>query len=93
METLKFKLYNKQYEENLAKREQHRRMQVGSGGRSERIRTYNFVQDRVTDHRLDESLHNIQGFLLGTNSLNEVIESLKFEQSLDLFHELVDQSK
>ncbi len=92
METLKYKLYNKQFEETLEKRERNRRLQVGSGGRSERIRTYNFVQDRVTDHRLDESLHNIHDFLLGTHSFDELIESLKYEQALDILNELIDKT-
>ena len=92
METLKYKLYNKQFEEDLQNRQSNRNLQIGSGGRSERIRTYNFVQDRVTDHRLNDSLHNIQSFLLGNDDLNELIESLKYEQSLELLKEIVEKN-
>lgn len=51
-----------------------RRMQVGSGQRAEKIRTYNFPQNRVTDHRVDLSFHNLQQVLDG--DLDEIIEAL-----------------
>jgi peptide chain release factor 1 len=92
METLKLKLYNKQFEEDLEKRERNRRLQVGSAARSERIRTYNYVQDRITDHRLGESFHNIGEFLSGNYQLNELIESLRYEQSLDLLKEIIEKN-
>jgi peptide chain release factor 1 len=53
---------------------QHRRSQVGTGERSEKIRTYNFPQSRVTDHRINLTSHNLQGVLDG--GLAELIESL-----------------
>ncbi|OGD28900.1 MAG: peptide chain release factor 1 [Candidatus Aminicenantes bacterium RBG_13_63_10] len=65
---------------DIAEQEQHsrissdRRSQVGTGDRSEKIRTYNFPQSRVTDHRLGQSLHNLQGILDG--ELAELIEKL-----------------
>ncbi len=52
----------------------HRRSQVGTGERSEKIRTYNFPQSRVTDHRINLTSHNLQGILDG--DLNEFIESV-----------------
>jgi peptide chain release factor 1 len=52
----------------------HRRSQVGTGERSEKIRTYNFPQSRVTDHRINLTSHNLQGLLDG--DLDEFIESL-----------------
>ena len=51
-----------------------RRLQVGSGGRSEKIRTYNFPQNRVTDHRINLTLHNLDRLLEG--ELGELIETL-----------------
>ena len=53
---------------------QHRRSQVGTGERSEKIRTYNFPQSRVTDHRLNASFHNMEAILDG--ELDEVIAAL-----------------
>ena len=52
-----------------------RKSQVGSGDRSERIRTYNFPQSRVTDHRIGLTLYNLDSFLNG--ELDPVIEPLK----------------
>ena len=51
-------------------------LQVGSSGRSEKIRTYNFTQDRITDHRLSLNAHSIDNFLSGGQQLNDMIEHL-----------------
>ncbi len=57
---------------------QERKNQVGSGDRSERIRTYNFPQDRVTDHRIGLSLHSINNFMLG--DIDEMLDGLHQEE-------------
>ena len=59
--------YDKEYSEN-------RRSQVGTGDRSERIRTYNFPQGRVTDHRIGLTLYSIENFMMG--DIDEMIEAL-----------------
>ena len=59
--------YDKEYSEN-------RRSQVGTGDRSERIRTYNFPQGRVTDHRIGRTLYNIDNFIMG--EIDEMVEAL-----------------
>ena len=56
-------------------RSQDRKSKIGSGDRSERIRTYNFPQGRVTDHRINLTLHKLEEFLEG-EIFDEMIESL-----------------
>ena len=71
-------LRSRLYERELARREEaeaaSRRSQVGSGDRSERIRTYNFPQGRVTDHRIGLTLYKIDSILNG--GLDELIDAL-----------------
>lgn len=89
-ENLEEKLYQRAYEEELNKRQRNRKMQIGSSGRSERIRTYNFIQDRITDHRLDENFQGISRFLSGSNLLDSMIENLHYEHQFDLLNEILE---
>lgn len=61
MQILMAKLEQKKMEEDASKFAKDRKDQIGTGDRSEKIRTYNFPQDRVTDHRIKQSWHNIEG--------------------------------
>lgn len=61
MQILLAKLEQKKIEEDESKFAKNRKDQIGTGDRSEKIRTYNFPQDRVTDHRIRQSWHNIEG--------------------------------
>ncbi|HDH04423.1 MAG TPA: peptide chain release factor 1 [Nitrospirae bacterium] len=74
MKVLRSRLYELELESQEKERAQERKSQVGSGDRSERIRTYNFPQNRVTDHRINLTLHKLQSILEG--ELNELIDSL-----------------
>jgi peptide chain release factor 1 len=65
MRVLRSRLLDIATRERQAKIAQDRRTQVGTGERSEKIRTYNFPQSRITDHRLNESFHNMEGVLDG----------------------------
>lgn len=75
MKVLKSRLYD--YYQSQADKEysENRRSQVGTGDRSERIRTYNFPQGRVTDHRIGLTLYSIDEFMMG--DLDEMIEALE----------------
>jgi peptide chain release factor 1 len=75
MKVLRARLYERQREEMDAERAATRRAQVGSGDRSEKIRTYNFPQGRVTDHRISLTLYKLDRVLAG-EALDELIESL-----------------
>ncbi len=65
MSILLAKLEQRKEEEEMKKFAQNRKDQIGTGDRSEKIRTYNVLQDRVTDHRIKQSWHNIEGIFLG----------------------------
>ena len=71
---LRSKLYDFYQQQKEAEYSQNRKSQVGTGDRSERIRTYNFPQGRVTDHRIGLSLYNIDSFMNG--NIGEMIEAL-----------------
>jgi peptide chain release factor 1 len=75
LQILTAKLEALEEEKEMKKYTELRKNQIGTGDRSEKIRTYNFPQDRVTDHRIKESWHNIFGILDG--KLDPIIESLK----------------
>lgn len=75
MEILSAKLENLHEEEEARRHAAERKGQIGTGDRSEKIRTYNFLQDRVTDHRIKESWHNLPKIMLG--SLDPIVETLR----------------
>ncbi|KAG9322051.1 hypothetical protein KVV02_006069 [Mortierella alpina] len=80
---LRAKLYEREREKLASERRDSRRKQVGSGARSEKIRTYNFPQNRVTDHRINKTLHELESVLDG-ESLPEFIQALRVEEQTDL---------
>lgn len=72
MKLLRAKLYSARLEEETSRRYQARKLQIGTRGRSEKIRTYNFPQDRITDHRIGKTVHDVHGFLQGEELLEEM---------------------
>ncbi len=78
LKVLKARLYDMKKNEQDSKIAQSRRAQVGSGDRSEKIRTYNFPDRRITDHRIGFSVHNMEEVLEG--ELDELIGALKKEE-------------
>lgn len=75
MKILRSRLYEQEQAKRDAERSAERRSQVGSGERSEKIRTYNFPQDRVTDHRIGITCHNIQGIIDG--DFQDLVDALR----------------
>ncbi|MBV9557087.1 MAG: peptide chain release factor 1 [Pseudolabrys sp.] len=80
---LRSKLYEAERSKLDAERATERKLQVGSGDRSERIRTYNFPQGRVTDHRINLTVHNLPKVIEG-EALGDVIDALVAQHQADL---------
>jgi peptide chain release factor 1 len=83
LKMLRAKLYDAQRSKLDAERAADRRGQIGSGDRSERIRTYNFPQGRVTDHRINLTLYKLPQVMEG-ESLHELIDALVTEHQAEL---------
>ena len=84
LKILRARVYESEKRKKDKERSQDRKSQIGSGDRSERIRTYNFPQGRVTDHRINLTLHKLEEFLSGEIH-EEMNESLRLkEQNLKL---------
>lgn len=82
MKVLQARLFDQLQQEANDERAEARRGMVGSGDRSERIRTYNFPQGRITDHRINLTLYKLETILAG--DLNELIEALLTQHQADL---------
>ena len=77
MRVLRARLYEKLQSEKDEAYAADRRLQVGTGDRSERIRTYNFNEGRVTDHRIGRTIYTIDAFVDG--DMDEILDALAFE--------------
>jgi len=75
MKVLKARLYDLELKKQNAKISAQRKLMVGSGDRSDKIRTYNFPQNRVTDHRIGLTLYNLSNIMEG--QVDELIDQLK----------------
>ncbi|MFQ5486830.1 MAG: peptide chain release factor-like protein, partial [Gammaproteobacteria bacterium] len=78
---LKARLLAQAQEAQLSEQAQRRKLQVGSGDRSERVRTYNFPQGRLSDHRINLTLYKLEEILAG--DLDQVIEPLIHEHQAE----------
>ncbi|XP_073690930.1 peptide chain release factor 1-like, mitochondrial [Garra rufa] len=94
MTLLRAKLYSARLEEETSKRYHARKLQIGTKSRSEKIRTYNFSQDRITDHRIGKTIHDVHGFLQGEELLEEMIVFLQqFSEQESLMDILEDSDQ
>ncbi|EFG36700.1 peptide chain release factor 1 [Brucella sp. NVSL 07-0026] len=89
MQILRARLYDMERQKAESERSQARRSQVGSGDRSERIRTYNFPQGRVTDHRINLTLYKLDRVMEG--DLDELVDALISDHQTALLAELGEQ--
>ena len=78
MKILRSRVYEMEREKKDKERSRDRKNQIGSGDRSERIRTYNFPQGRVTDHRINMTLHKLEEFLSG-DAFEELSQNLRMQ--------------
>ncbi len=88
MSLLRARLLSQAQSEQTAEEAASRRLQVGSGDRSERIRTYNFPQNRLTDHRINLTLYRLDDVMLG--QLDQVVEPLLQEHQAELLAALAE---
>ena len=86
MQILRARLYDMEREKAAGERSEARRLQVGSGDRSERIRTYNFPQGRVTDHRINLTLYKLDRVMEG--ELDEIVDALIADHQSKLLSEM-----
>jgi len=78
MKILRSRIYESEREKKEKERSRDRKNQIGTGDRSERIRTYNFPQGRVTDHRINLTIHKLQEFLNG-DAFEELGQNLRIQ--------------
>ena len=88
MSLLRARLLAAEQEKQQSEQARARRLQVGSGDRSERIRTYNFPQGRVTDHRINLTLYKLQQIMNG--DLDELLDALAHEHQAELLAEMAE---
>lgn len=81
LQLLRTKLYEVEYEKKHAERSAQRRSLVSTGDRSAKIRTYNYSQGRVTDHRINKSIYNLDSFMNG--DIQEMIDALKLAENAE----------
>lgn len=86
MRVLRSRLFEMEEERKNKERSEERKSMVGSGDRSERIRTYNFPQNRCTDHRINLTSYNLEGIMNG--DLDEFVEALKIHAGEEALKEL-----
>ncbi len=85
MKVLRARLYDKVLLEQESERALERKMQIGTGDRSAKIRTYNFPQSRITDHRIHKTVYQLEAFLMG--DIDDMIDSLATDHQARILQE------
>ncbi|XP_057642298.1 peptide chain release factor 1, mitochondrial isoform X2 [Chionomys nivalis] len=92
LRVLRARLYQQIVEKDKCQQQSSRKLQVGTRAQSERIRTYNFTQDRVTDHRIAFEVRDIKEFLRGEKCLDQLIQRLLQSADEEAIAEFLDES-
>lgn len=90
MRLLRSRLLEAEQERQAKEMAQNRKSQVGTGERSEKIRTYNFPQDRVTDHRINESFHNLPSIMEG--HIEDIVDALRKAEQAEHMAQLIAEN-
>jgi peptide chain release factor 1 len=85
MQMLRSKLYDIEYQKRLEETSKRRKTMVTTGDRSAKIRTYNYPQNRITDHRINETLYDLENFVNG--DIQEMIDKLQFAENAERLKE------
>jgi len=91
VQVLRARLYDIQRQKVESERTEARRKQIGTGERSEKIRTYNFPQGRVTDHRIGMTVHGLELFLEGEDKLHDMVLALQSQHEAEVLQDLTSQ--
>lgn len=92
LRVLRARLYQQMVEKDKCQQQSARKLQVGTRAQSERIRTYNFTQDRITDHRIAFEVRDIKEFLRGEKCLDQLIQRLLQSADEEAIAEFLDKS-
>ncbi|XP_018415985.1 PREDICTED: peptide chain release factor 1, mitochondrial isoform X2 [Nanorana parkeri] len=90
MKMLRAKLFEQKINQELSQRKNSRKLQVGTRDQSDRIRTYNFTQDRLTDHRISFESRNLKEFINGEDLLEDLIERLQQSADAEALLEVIE---
>lgn len=93
-ELIRDKLYQLEFDKKMGEEMAKRKTQIGSGDRSDKIRTYNFPQDRITDHRLGKTVYGIKNGVVSGDIFDECIEEMKlltYKQTVQNFNEMLNE--
>lgn len=88
MKMLRSKIYEIKEEKQRKEREEERKSQISTGDRSAKIRTYNFPQSRITDHRINLTVYNLEDVMKG--EIEEIIEALRVQDNLDKLNAVME---
>ncbi|CAD5115401.1 DgyrCDS4379 [Dimorphilus gyrociliatus] len=90
LKVLRSRLFEKEFVKQLTATKSSRKLQIGTSSRNEKIRTYNFPQDRITDHRIGLTCYNIHEIMNGTEEFDYLIRKLKQADKMERLLEIVE---